>query len=393
MPSIYLVANEVLFTSYGHIQFVYDPDGTFDTGDEKEIEVQSSSFGFGDWDVSPVQDLDIPFGADTAMVQLSVPTGRDVSDIWDLLGNVRDFFAAQTIDYRLGLTGSLEGQNSNSYITTLAHVVGLDIGSAVATLLASPDIGSFPGIARNVLFDHVATDDTALAPVALTLAGTDGVDVIAGGNGADTLSGENGNDTLYGYGDSDLLSGGGGRDTVLGGDGNDTLNGNGGRDQVQGGAGDDDLYGQGQNDRLIGGAGNDTVWGGNGSDRLVGNGGNDTLWGGKDADTLLGGGGQDALSGQNGGDLLNGMKGDDVMSGGGGADVFVFDGSVNEGQDEITDFTIGKDIIRVVGLEFSDITIGGGANAVLSLDGKTEITLYGVAERDIGASDFDFSFV
>jgi hypothetical protein len=71
---------------------------------------------------------------------------------------VRDFFADLTIDYRLVITGSVEGQNSNTYITTLAHITGLDIGSAVEGFLASSSFGSFPGLARNVLFDHIDAD-------------------------------------------------------------------------------------------------------------------------------------------------------------------------------------------------------------------------------------------
>jgi hypothetical protein len=49
MPTLYLVANSVLFTTYGHIQFVYDADDTFENGDAKEIEVQPTSLGSGDW--------------------------------------------------------------------------------------------------------------------------------------------------------------------------------------------------------------------------------------------------------------------------------------------------------------------------------------------------------
>lgn len=390
MPSLYLVANEVFFTSYGHIQFVYDADDSYGNGDEKEIEVQPSSLGFGDWDVSPVQDLDIPSGNDSVAVRLDIPQGRDAADIWNLLGNLRDFFAGITVDYRLGITGSIEGQNSNTYITTLAHVVGLDIAPAVANLLASHHIGSFPGLARNVLFDHVASNDTALPPVALTVTGSEGRDIIAGGNGADTIDGGSGRDTLQGFGNHDLLSGGNGRDTILSGEGNDTANGNGGRDRIEGEDGDDTLFGQGGDDRLIGGAGHDALRGGSGADWLNGNGGSDMLWGGKDADVLRGGAGHDDLLGQGGDDTLNGMKGNDVMAGGSGADVFLFDGLIDEGRDEITDFLIGTDILRIQGLVFDDIAISGDQTAIVTLDDKTEILLNGIAAASVGQSDFEF---
>ncbi len=390
MPSIYLVANEVFFTSYGHIQFVYDADDSYGSGDEREIEVQPTSLGFGDWDVSPVQDLDIPSGVDSVAVRLDMPQGRDVADIWNLLANVRDFFAGITVDYRLGITGSVEGQNSNSYITTLAHIVGLDIAPAITTLLASHHIGSLPGLDRNVLFDHITSNGSALPPVALSLAGTDGADMLAGGDGADTLSGAQGRDILHGFGSNDMLSGGGGHDTIRGGDGDDTANGNQGRDRIAGENGDDTLSGQGGNDRLTGGTGDDLLRGGPGADWLAGNAGSDRLWGGKDADMLRGGRGHDDLFGQAGDDVLHGMSGNDVMTGGGGSDVFLFDGLAYEGRDEITDFTIGTDLLRITGLVFDDIVIEGGETALIALDDKTEISLNGIPAAHIGASDFEF---
>ncbi|MEY8829983.1 calcium-binding protein [Sedimentitalea sp. XS_ASV28] len=390
MPSMYLVANEVFFTSYGHIQFVFDADDSYGSGDEREIEVQPTSLGFGDWDVSPVQNLDIPSGVDSVAVRLDMPQGRNVSDIWDLLANVRDFFAGITVDYRLGITGSIEGQNSNTYITTLAHIVGLDIAPAIATLLASHHIGALPGLDRNVLFDHITSNGSALPPVALSLAGTDGADILAGGDGADTLSGAQGRDILHGFGDNDTLSGGNGHDTILGGDGDDTANGNHGRDRIAGENGDDILSGQGGNDRLTGGAGDDLLRGGAGADWLAGNAGSDRLWGGKDADVLRGGRGHDDLFGQGGDDVLHGMAGNDVMSGGGGSDVFLFDGLSYEGRDEITDFMIGTDILRISGLVFDDIVIEGGDTALIALDDKTEISLNGIPAAHIGASDFEF---
>lgn len=408
MPSIYLVANEVLFTSYGHIQWVYDPDDSFDNGDEKELEVQPSFLATGNWDVSPEQDLDIPFAADTVSFQLDIDPARSVSDVWSLLVNTRNFFAGLTIDYRLGLTGSLEGQNSNTYITTLAHITGLDISAALSAILAAPDISSLPGIARNVLFDHHADDGTPLAPVALTLTGTDGNDVISGGNSADHLSAGAGNDSLRGYGANDTLNGGAGRDALIGDTGddtldggagkdtldggadNDTLHGRGGRDLLRGDAGDDILNGNASHDRIHGGTGDDMANGGSGSDQIYGNQGDDILRGGRDADTLRGGGGNDTLLGQQGDDLLSGMKGHDTLTGGFGADTFLFNGAVNEGKDDITDFQTGTDIIRVLGLGFGDVSITGGATALITLGGLTEITLTGVAAADIGAADFDF---
>jgi Ca2+-binding RTX toxin-like protein len=66
--------------------------------------------------------------------------------------------------------------------------------------------------------------------------GTDGNDVLNGGNGLDTLSG--------GLGD-DILNGGSGDDSLVGGGGNDKLHGGAGADVFVGGAGDDELSGGG----------------------------------------------------------------------------------------------------------------------------------------------------
>lgn len=390
MPSLHLVANEVLFTSYGHLQLVYDADGVFGSGDELELEVQGPFLAIGDWDVRPVQPHEIPFATDSIAQRLDLPTGVDASDAWEVLVNLRDFFASQAIEYRLGLFGAVEGQNSNSYITSLAHVVGIDLAPAMATILGSPDFSSFPGLARNVLFDHVAGDDTSLPPIALVLDGSGGADILSGGLGDDTLHAGSGRDLLVGFGGSDTLSGGIGRDTLRGGDGHDILSGNGGRDRLFGDAGDDTLSGNGKNDRLSGGAGRDSLDGGDGDDRLYGNGGADTLSGGRGADILNGGVGPDDLSGQDGSDIVIGKAGNDLLSGGADHDVFVFDGTRNEGRDTISDFEDGIDILQVQGLTFAEVSISGTSDALITLDGLTQITLTDIMPSAITSADFDF---
>ncbi|MDK3073164.1 calcium-binding protein [Sedimentitalea sp. JM2-8] len=390
MTSLHLVANEVLFTSYGHLQLVYDPDGVFGSGDELELEVQGPFLAIGDWDVRPVQPHEIPFAADSIAQRLDLPTDRDASDVWEVLVNLRDFLATQAIEYRLGLFGAVEGQNSNSYIATLAHVVGLDLAPAMAAILGSPDFSSFPGLARNVLFDHVDSDDMSLPPVALVLDGSDGADTLSGGLGNDSLHAGGGRDLVLGLAGADNLSGGSGRDTLRGGEGHDLLSGNGGRDRLFGDAGDDILTGNGKNDRLAGGAGRDILDGGDGDDTLLGNGGADTLSGGRGSDILNGGGGADNLSGQDGSDMVIGNTGNDLLSGGAGADVFVFDGTRNEGRDRISDFADGFDILRVQGLTFAEVSISGTADAIITLGGLTQITLTDVPSSAITGADFDF---
>jgi Ca2+-binding RTX toxin-like protein len=80
-------------------------------------------------------------------------------------------------------------------------------------------------------------DDTltviAPTPIAATLSG---------GTGADLLTGGNGNDVLDGGADDDLLFGDAGTDALSGGDGDDTLSGQGGADSLTGGAGFDTTF-------------------------------------------------------------------------------------------------------------------------------------------------------
>jgi Ca2+-binding RTX toxin-like protein len=87
-------------------------------------------------------------------------------------------------------------------------------------------------------------------PLAATVAGGAGNDVIRGGAGADNLDGGDGND---------LVSAGAGNDTVTGGAGNDRLSGDSGDDTLDGGEGRDYLLGGRGADVLRGGAGNDAL--------------------------------------------------------------------------------------------------------------------------------------
>lgn len=133
------------------------------------------------------------------------------------------------------------------------------------------------------------------------------VEALQGSNYNDTLEGDKKNNTLQGM------------------DGDDTLKGGKGDDNLSGGAGNDKLYGEDGYDTLDGGTGNDTLDGGKGDDNLSGGAGNDKLYGGKDRDTL------------------NGGAGNDTLEGGDGKDTFVF--APGDGQDRVTDFKKGQDLV------------------------------------------------
>ncbi len=104
--------------------------------------------------------------------------------------------------------------------------------------------------------------------------------------------------------------------------------------------------------------GDDTITTGNGDDGLNGGGGSDELIGGAGNDTLAGGGAQDTLNGGDGDDLLIGDAGADRLKGGDGDDLFRFNLPA-DGQDRISDFTAGEDLLQIDASGFLGGLIGG----------------------------------
>ncbi|WP_293572849.1 calcium-binding protein [Phaeobacter sp.] len=170
-------------------------------------------------------------------------------------------------------------------------------------------------------------------------------DVLLGGIGSDTINGYSGNDLLLGEDGNDTLSGQRGNDTLQGGEGDDRLMGGFNADRLFGDSGADTLLGGNGWDRLEGGAQADRLFGGGGADTLKGGSGPDLLNGGSGDDLLLGGGGNDILIGGTGRDELLGQTGDDRLTGGAYADTFVF--NQGYGNDTITDFSAGQDLIEI----------------------------------------------
>ena len=109
-----------------------------------------------------------------------------------------------------------------------------------------------------------------------------------------------------------------------------------GDDELQGGDGNDLLGGDAGDDLLSGDAGDDTLFGDDGNDAMAGNDGNDSLYGGV------------------GNDILEGGKGNDILVGGAGYDIYNF--SLGDGQDTITDTALAGEgnLIQF----FSGITLG-----------------------------------
>jgi Ca2+-binding RTX toxin-like protein len=227
--------------------------------------------------------------------------------------------------------------------------------------------------------------EAILDPRNTTISGSESSDVLTTQTTSTSLFGLGGDDTLLGQNGNDQLDGGLGRDLLDGGGGNDTYTlrdlgllyiffdpvlgiqtvfgydavieaANGGTDTVLvrhvsppnsydirsytleanvengiiQGNGFFDLTGNGLNNALTGNGAANTLAGGSGDDRLDGSGGDDQLIGGRGLDQLRGGPGSDTLTGNS------------------GADKFDFTTALGKSNvDNITDFAVGVDLIRI----------------------------------------------
>ena len=131
---------------------------------------------------------------------------------------------------------------------------------------AAPDIGADELSVLGQKRKCFGRRATILAPVAGTVTGTTGRDVIVGTAGPDKIVSKAGNDLICSLG---------GRDTIKAGAGADRARASGGGDRVFGETGKDRLLGGKGSDRLRGGAGKDLLSGQGGADRLAGGGGSD----------------------------------------------------------------------------------------------------------------------
>jgi Ca2+-binding RTX toxin-like protein len=228
--------------------------------------------------------------------------------------------------------------------------------------------------------------------------------------GTVTIDGDGGNDTITGTGGNDVIRGACGDDTVKGGEGDDTFLVSGttscgfeGRDAYDGGSGTDTLRAVGDdvdigvkdfrpsNNMEIIDAGAVT-----GTARLFGD------WSANVLDfsgvkivgtvTIDGDGGNDTITGTTRGDIIVGGRGNDVLTGGKGWDTFVYRWS--DGDDSITDFTIGTDGHDVIDLRemgfgsFADLTFGADSAGYVQIDfGRDEITLVGLVDATVLNAD------
>ncbi|HDR1022681.1 TPA: Ig-like domain-containing protein [Pasteurella multocida] len=172
-------------------------------------------------------------------------------------------------------------------------------------------------------------------------------------------------ENLIGSEHDDILTGNNADNNIYGGAGNDTIKGGKGNDYLDGGKGDDKLFGEEGNDTYFIDSLTDqiTELENQGTDTIIStidytlqaNFENLTLMG-VTAKTATGNELNNTLTANNVGNTLEGHAGDDRLvgglgvdrlTGGDGKDTFVFKTALNGNVDEITDFTLGQDLIEL----------------------------------------------
>lgn len=247
---------------------------------------------------------------------------------------------------------------------------------------------TFVGFAGNDYLQGSPGDDWLFANQGedLVEAGR-GEDWVFGGRDSDAMRGNAGSDRLLGNFENDLLFGDEGDDFIFGNSGIDSIDGGTGNDLIFAGKDDDRVFGGDGGDVIVGNFGNDCLHGQAGNDLFYGNTGSDTISGEEWSDTLLGGQDGDILLGEGGIDVLQGDRGDDTLIGGIGGDRFDF--RRDDGNDIITDFTDGVDIIGLkAGLTFGELAIVQVGNDTQISADRLTIMLPGIEIGAIDAADF-----
>ncbi len=196
-----------------------------------------------------------------------------------------------------------------------------------------------------------------------------------------------------------------GNDTMTGTDLADNLlaGSNAGHDKIMGGNGDDFILGSAGDNQIDGGRGRDVltyemafVDGKTGIklDAVAGEVTN--AWGGTDkisrVEIFFATDMKDVMKGSKADEVFDGKGGNDRVTGGAGDDRFHFFDFA--GQDTITDFGHGNDLIHIrygVIDAFSDLSIEyKKGDAIITLDPNTVLTLLNVDEGELFARDFTF---
>ncbi|MEL6886466.1 MAG: hypothetical protein AAFP87_18290 [Pseudomonadota bacterium] len=298
--------------------------------------------------------------ADEAVQVLATGAGSqiDVVHSGDILSNFDavELLGGSATDIFLGNSGLIEGKTGGVRVSTANEIIVNNSGTITG--------------------DGFSLNLTGTVATSMVDNSGDLIGLVDMSDGADVLrnSGLIDGDVLLGAGD-DVFNTRWGTTTgdITTGDGNDVVRGSQGNDDIDGQNDDDEIHGYGGDDMLLGGAGFDTIRGGSGDDEIDGGGRSDLLIGG---------------------------KGDDTITGAGGDDTFVMR-RVGNGDDEVTDFQDGSDVVDLTGLGLQNFNkfdqTGAMSNdfdaVVIDLalaGGSGSLRLVGVQVADMDATDFLF---
>jgi Ca2+-binding RTX toxin-like protein len=271
------------------------------------------------------------------------------------------------------------------------------INSSSETLKVENQFNGGNGIEQVAFADGSAWNRAAIADAAW-VRGTSGNDSFYGSNDAEVFDGKGGNDYLHGGGGGDtyLFGAGSGNDTVAessGDSGSDVI-------KLMDLTSSDVLFSHSGNDLLIQiNATGETLKvenqfsGSNGVEGIVFADG--TAWDRSQIDAaswFRGTSGNDTISGTSGNDTIAGGQGNDTLSGAAGDDTFVFRASL--GQDIVTDFTPGHDVLEFRDGIFADAAAAlaaasaSGSHTIITIDATTTVLLQNVALANLHAADF-----
>jgi|GEM_PF-5443718 len=302
------------------------------------------------------------------------------------------------------LTTAIQGQGTGSssqligtaqsYLDSLGSSATVDVRTITPTLNAgvtTSDPIILTGTSATSQSEAFVIDMRSISGRELQIDNIEFASII----GAATITGGAGANFAVGDENAQFFLAGDGTDTLFAGAGDDTTSGGNDADIIYGNQNNDIVYGNLGSDSLFGGQDNDSAYGGQDVDVVYGNLGQDLIYGNLAADTLYGGQGNDSVFGGQGDDLIYGNLGNDTLVGGLGADVFQFGAS--GGADQISDFTVGEDLIALPGNvngsginTFQDLQVTGTFDALIDLGGGQTITLIGVSPDQLSADSFSF---
>ncbi|HTU10089.1 MAG TPA: hypothetical protein VMG08_04240 [Allosphingosinicella sp.] len=206
--------------------------------------------------------------------------------------------------------------------------------------------------------------------------------IIDGGTGNDTLIASRGEQVLFGNYGSDALYGGQGDDLLIGGRGSDSMDG---------GSGFDLLYYVESWSSIVVDFRNGSVREAGGNDRfrnmegVIGSAYGDTFIGSDRNEYIQGAGGNDTIIGGGGDDNLLGDTGNDQLYGGAGRDNFIV--SAGDGVDDVMDFNVQEDTLRIHGFTAAQQILQIGADVRIVLSASQSVYMRNVQAASLVTGD------